>query len=92
MSKKHEKYDSIIFDLDGTLWSTLDSCTEVLKEIKKRHKEITKDLTIDDVKASMGLTFPETAQKFYGYLEKDLREKYTKEAIEENVKHLMIHG
>ena len=58
-----KKYDSIIFDLDGTLWSTLDSCTEVLKEIKKRHKEITKDLTKDDVKAATGLTFPETAQK-----------------------------
>ena len=87
-----KKYDSIIFDLDGTLWSTLDSCTEVLKEIKKRHKEITKDLTIDDVKDSMGLTFPETAKKFYGYLDKDLREKYAKEAIEENVKRLTIHG
>lgn len=87
-----KKYDSIIFDLDGTLWSTLDSCVEVLKEIKKRHKEITKDLTKDDVKDSMGLTFPETAKKFYGYLDKGLREKYAKEAIEENVKQLTIHG
>lgn len=26
--------DSIIFDLDGTLWSTLNSTVEVLKEIK----------------------------------------------------------
>ena len=87
-----KKYDSIIFDLDGTLWSTLDSCVEVLKEIKKRHQEIIKDLTIDDVKDSMGLTFPETAKKFYGYLDKHLREKYAKEVIEENVKQLTIHG
>ncbi len=79
--------DSIIFDLDGTLWNALDSTIETLKEIKKRHKEITKD----DIMSCMGLTFEKTAKKYYSYLSKSEREKYTKEAIEENSLYLKKH-
>lgn len=57
-----DNIDSIIFDLDGTLWNALDSTIETLKEIKKRHKEITKEITKDDIMSCMGLTFEETAK------------------------------
>lgn len=87
-----DNIDSIIFDLDGTLWNALDSTIETLKEIKKRHKEITKEITKDDIMSCMGLTFEETAEKYYGYLSKNEREKYTKEAIEENSLYLKKHG
>lgn len=40
----------------------------------------------------MGCTFEETAKKYYGYLDKETRERYTKEAIQENTKYLMKHG
>lgn len=85
-------FDSIIFDLDGTLWSALDSTVFVLKEIKKRHPDIVEDVSVDIIKSAMGCTFEETAKKYYGYLDKETREKYTKEAIQENTKYLMKHG
>lgn len=85
-------FDSIIFDLDGTLWSALDSTVKVLKEIKKRHSDIVEDVSVDVIKSAMGCTFEDTAKKYYGYLDKDTREKYTKEAILENTKRLMKHG
>ena len=84
--------DSIIFDLDGTLWSALNSTVEVLKEIKKRHNDIVEDISVEVIKSAMGCTFEETAEKYYGYLDKETREKYTKEAIQENTKYLMKHG
>lgn len=87
-----DNIDSIIFDLDGTLWNALDSTIETLKEIKSRHKEITKETTIDDIKGCMGLTFEDTAKKYYGYLDKLEREKYTQEAIEENSLYLKKYG
>ena len=85
-------FDSIIFDLDGTLWSALDSTVFVLKEIKKRHPDIVEDVSVDIIKSAMGCTFEETAKKYYGYLDKETRERYTKEAIQENTKYLMKHG
>lgn len=84
--------DSIIFDLDGTLWSTLNSTVEVSKEIKKRHSDIVEDMSTEVIKSAMGCTFEETAKKYYGYLDKETRERYTKEAIQENTKYLMKHG
>lgn len=84
--------DSIIFDLDSTLWSALNSTVEVLKEIKKRHSDIIEDISTEVIKSAMGCTFEETAKRYYGYLDKETREKYTKEAIQENTKNLMKHG
>ena len=36
-----DKYDSIIFDLDGTLWNSSKPICEAWNIILKRHKEIT---------------------------------------------------
>ena len=84
--------ESIIFDLDGTLWDTIDSCVKVLNEVKKRHPEVTRDVTREEVENSMGKSFNEIVDNYYGYIEKEKAILIAKEAFEENVKNLMKNG
>ena len=84
--------ESIIFDLDGTLWSTIESCVKVLKEAKSRHIEITKDISSEEVAKSMGKPFDEIVSNYYGYIVKEKAVIIAKEAFEENVKNLMLNG
>lgn len=87
-----DKFDSIIFDLDGTLWNTIESGVKSLAEIKNKYEDITNEISAEDIKNSMGLPFDAIAKKYYGYLEKYKSEKYTKEAMELNIKNLMKNG
>ena len=85
-------YDGIIFDLDGTLWSTIESCMESIKYVKDKHKEITREITVNEVISSVGLPFDDIVQIYYSYLEKDKAEKYAKEAFNKNIENLMQNG
>ncbi len=67
------KVDGIIFDLDGTLWSTIDSCVKVLGEIKSKYPEVTKEINREEVEKSMGKSFDEIVKDYYGYIESFLR-------------------
>ena len=87
-----EKFDSIIFDLDGTLWNTIDSALQCLKTVKNRHSDILHELSEEDVQKAMGLPFEEGTKVYYGYLEKEKAEKYAKEAFMLNVENLKEHG
>lgn len=84
--------EAIIFDLDGTLWSTIDSSLKVLKEVKERHKEVTKDISKEEVERSMGKSFDEIVESYYGYIEHNKAVEIAKEAFEENVRNLMVNG
>lgn len=87
-----DKFDSIIFDLDGTLWNTIDSCVKSIAEIKSKYEDITNDITAEDIENSMGLPFDAIVKNYYGYLEKSKAEKYTRESMELNIKNLMKNG
>lgn len=84
--------EAIIFDLDGTLWDTIDSCVKVLREVKERHPEVTRDIKRSEVENSMGKPFDEIVNNYYGYIEKEKAIEITKEAFLENVKNLMTNG
>lgn len=86
------KFDGIIFDLDGTLWSTIESCVKSIAEVKKKHKEITRDITEKEVISSMGLPFDEIVNIYYGYLEKNKAVRYAKEAFNKNIENLLQNG
>ncbi|WP_404428511.1 HAD hydrolase-like protein [Sutcliffiella horikoshii] len=47
--------DSIIFDLDGTLWDSRETVLVAWNKILKNEDQIEKELTSDDFKATMGL-------------------------------------
>lgn len=86
------KVDGIIFDLDGTLWSTIDSCVKVLGEIKSKYPEVTKEINREEVEKSMGKSFDEIVKDYYGYIEKERAIVIAKEAFIENVNNLMKNG
>ena len=78
--------------MDGTLWSTIESCVKVLGEVKARHPEVTKDISSDVVERSMGKPFDEIVNNYYGYIEREKAITIAKEAFEENIKNLMKNG
>jgi len=90
--KLHENYDWIIFDLDGTLWDTVDVCLETLEQVKSKHLDITKEITREQVKSSMGKDFEEIMKIYYGYLPEEKAIVYAKEAFNKNIENLLKEG
>ena len=87
-----KEIDSIIFDLDGTLWSTIESAEKCLAVIKSKHEDILQDLSSEDVRKAMGLPFREGAKVYYGYLEEKKAMQYAQEAFMLNIENLKKHG
>lgn len=85
-------YDGIIFDLDGTLWDTVDICLETLEEIKSKYPDITKKITREQVKSSMGKSFDEIVKIYYDYLPEQKAINYAKEAFNKNIENLLEKG
>jgi phosphoglycolate phosphatase len=55
--------DSIIFDLDGTLWDATDAAAEVWKEVALKHPEVTDPITADRLKSLYGQLLEDIAVK-----------------------------
>ena len=64
------KYDSIIFDLDGTLWNATKAIYETWKVVLKKHQEISKkEVTLDEIRKSMGLQVEDIAKRYFADLD-----------------------
>lgn len=87
-----KQFDSIIFDLDGTLWSTIDSCVRTLSQIKEKYPDITKEISKEEVMSCMGLPFDDIVNIYYGYLPKNKAIMYAKEAFQANIDNLLTNG
>lgn len=71
--KKHN-IDSIIFDLDGTLWNSTKAISEAWGIVLKRHEEITKkEVTEEELFDCMGLPMYDIAAKLFPNLPKQVR-------------------
>lgn len=84
--------DSIIFDLDGTLWDTIESCMKSLEYVKNKYPEITREITKEQVKSSMGKSFYEIVKIYYGYLPEERATDYAREAFNRNIENLLENG
>lgn len=65
--------DSIIFDLDGTLWDSRETIVTAWNNVLQQ-KQINKEITKDDLRKTMGLPFDEVANKLLPDLGKEERE------------------
>jgi len=75
----------IIFDLDGTLWNTVDPTLEAANKVAKENTEV-KKFSEKPIVDSMGLSRSEAAVIYMPYLSKRKAIKYMKEISEESVK------
>lgn len=84
--------DSIIFDLDGTLWNTVEVVCKSWNTVLAKYPMITKVLEPKDVKGCMGLTLTEISKKLFSELDESFQIKLMKECIEIEQVYLKRYG
>ncbi|WP_339171282.1 HAD family hydrolase [Solibacillus sp. FSL R5-0691] len=57
--------DSIIFDLDGTLWDPIDTVLSAWNSVIRNNKQIINELTREDFEGTMGLQMNEISRKLF---------------------------
>lgn len=82
VEKIDNKIEMIMFDLDGTLWDTEEVSFEVMNEVIRKYDNL-KEITKEQVAQTMGCSFAETAEIYMPYLEKEERENYLQEMLDE---------
>ena len=84
--------DSIIFDLDGTLWNSIEGVCGVWKTILSKYPNITKVVTPKDMEGCMGLPLDKIGKKLFPYLDEEFQMKLMKECCETEQIYLGEHG
>lgn len=86
-------FDSIIFDMDGTLW---DSTTEVAvafnKVLKEKHPEVKDEVTAERLQGLFGLPLDVIAVKLYQSVSEEKAVKIMQECCEYECRYLAEHG
>jgi phosphoglycolate phosphatase len=67
------KFDSIIFDLDGTLWDSTESVAVAWQTTKQRVGYVKEDITPQIVASICGMTYDEIFEKLFPYLDTEQR-------------------
>lgn len=83
--------DSIIFDLDGTLWNPLDVSVAVWNRVLADNG-VEETLTGDDLRGIMGLQADQVGEKLFPHLPKQQCEKLTEEASQLECVYLRKQG
>ena len=82
--------DSIIFDLDGTLWDSSENVLMIWNQVIKKYNE--NAISKEQLDSCMGLQIREIGQKLFPDLEADKQQKILKECHEIECPYLAEHG
>jgi phosphoglycolate phosphatase len=74
--------DSIIFDLDGTLWDATDHVLIVWNQVLSNKKEIRRLIDKEELQGTMGLQIKEIGQKLFPYLEENVQAEIMNECCQ----------
>ena len=86
------KFDSIIFDLDGTLWDSTGVVAEAWQAAKEEVDFIKEDITAEMVKGITGMTYKAIFEKLFPYLDDEKREEYKAIAAKKELETLYTKG
>ncbi|MGM0901255.1 MAG: HAD family hydrolase [Bacillota bacterium] len=84
--------DSIIFDLDGTLWDPTEVVVVAWNSVLKKKKEIINEITKEDLEGVMGLQVKQIGKKLFPELEEELQQNLLRECCEAECQSLGEHG
>jgi haloacid dehalogenase superfamily, subfamily IA, variant 1 with third motif having Dx(3-4)D or Dx(3-4)E len=84
--------DSIIFDLDGTLWNSIEGVCGTWKTILAKYPNIKRVITPKDMEGCMGLQINEIGKKLFPDLDEDFQMKLMKECCDTEQVYLGEHG
>lgn len=88
---KMKNIEMIIFDLDGTLWETMETTCKSANEIMKKHN-IDHEITKETVANTMGCNFEESAKNYMPDIEREKRLLLMKEITDYNSRKLAEEG
>ena len=57
--------DSVVFDLDGTLWDTCAICALGWNNVLRRHRIAFREITPEDIRGIMGLPHDECVRRIF---------------------------
>ncbi|CDM67993.1 HAD family phosphatase [Clostridium bornimense] len=84
--------DSIIFDLDGTLWNSIEGVCSAWKTVLDTYPEINRVITPKDMESCMGLTVDTIRKKLFPDLDEDMQIQIMKECCDSEKIYLGKHG
>ncbi|TYS19057.1 HAD family hydrolase [Rossellomorea vietnamensis] len=84
--------DSIIFDLDGTLWDSMDTVLTAWNSITKEHPKVAREFTREEFSFTMGLQIQEIGEQLFPSLSEVEREALLKECCDLESEYLGNQG
>lgn len=84
--------DSIIFDLDGTLWDPIESVLEAWNSVITEHTQLKEGITRKHLEGTMGLQMKEIGKRLFPELNEEEREQLLKDLSRHEIPHLSKHG
>ncbi len=74
--------DSIIFDLDGTLWNATEGIKDTWNEVLKKYPNIREPITIEELESCMGLLLDDISRRLFPNESAEMQHKLITECCE----------
>ena len=84
--------DSIIFDLDGTLWDSTDGLLIAWNKVLDEYDEVVKKFSKEDIVGYMGTPINEIYNDFLHYIDSVTRKKIREACNKSQMEYLELHG
>lgn len=86
------KIDSVIFDLDGTLWDSSEGIVATWNLVLADYPELHKTVTVEELSSNFGLPLDQIARRMFPDQLEELRQNLMKECSVRENEYLAEHG